>query len=182
MINISVILPTYNERDNIRKMIEVLKKNLPSVEIIIVDDDSPDKTYQVVEELYSKNNNLRLIKRKKKGLPSVIHDGINAAEGNVIVWLDCDMPPGIINNLIIQINSGYDIAVASRYIEQGVDAREPKFRVWSSKFINKFAKRLLHSSIHDLTSGFIAAKKDVFSRITLRGYYGDYCIDFLLRA
>jgi dolichol-phosphate mannosyltransferase len=92
------------------------------------------------------------------------------------------MSPGTISKLIAGISSDYDIAVGSRYIKDGNDARNSRARVMASRLINKLAQWLLRSFVCDLTSGFIASGKHVFRSITLDGYYGEYCIDFILRA
>ena len=98
---VSVILPTYNEKDNIPLLISEIFRQLPyETEIIVVDDDSPDGTWQVVEEMAKENQNLRLLRRvDKKGLVSALNDGIAVSEGDVVAWMDSDlsMPPEKLN-------------------------------------------------------------------------------------
>src|SRR3989344_7640290 len=130
---ISVILPTYNEKGNIVKLINSILSNVKNCEIMVVDDNSPDLTWKDVQKI--KKKNVKLIRRiKEKGLASAISRGIEESKGNVIVWMDCDLshPPSLIPELVKKLNK-YDIAVASRYVNGGADKR---------KFIRVFTSRI----------------------------------------
>lgn len=181
---ISVILPTYNEKDNVKTVIdEIIHNVLRLGEIIVVDDNSPDGTWAVVEDIAKRDNRIKLIKRvNERGLTSAIWTGIINAKGGYIVWMDCDMgmPPGLIPVLINELDS-CDIAVGSRYISGGGDLR-PLFRRITSRFLNNFSGFVLGIGIKDLTSGFIASKREIFNKIKLQGNYGEYCIRFLFEA
>ncbi|KPA13941.1 dolichol monophosphate mannose synthase [Candidatus Magnetomorum sp. HK-1] len=180
IFNVSVVLPTYNERENIQELIQRIEKSLGDrlLEIIVVDDDSPDLTWEIVKKYPKKS--VKLIHRlKKKGLSSAILDGIKTAKGSMIVWMDCDlsMPPEIIPDLILELNSN-DICIASRYAKGGKDIRSFP-RVFMSMLINKFAILMLGKTITDYTSGFVAVKKHVFNNITWNTTgYGEYFIEF----
>ena len=126
---ISIIIPTYNESQNIINILRSIKDNLPKnimAQTIVVDDNSPDGTGKLVED-YLKNikkmadYTIEIIHRKAKdGLGSAILKGIQHAKGDTIVVMDCDFshPPQIIPKLIESIKKyKYDIAVASRYIK-----------------------------------------------------------------
>jgi dolichol-phosphate mannosyltransferase len=180
---VSIVLPTYNEKDNIVDLIYGIQRNLgESVEIIIVDDDSPDKTWQHVERLV--NEHIKLLRRTdKRGLTSAIADGIALTKGNIVGWMDCDfsMPPEILPVLINTLDKA-DIAVGSRFIKGGLDDRDTPFEMLSTKLLNLFARLILTSKIYDYTSGFVVAKREVLEEIELRGDYGEYCIDFLYKA
>ena len=121
---ISIIIPTYNESQNIVKILKSIKENLPTniiSQTIVVDDNSPDGTGKIVEE-YLKDfkkiadHTIEIIHRKAKdGLGSAILKGIQQASGDTIVVMDCDFshPPQIIPKLIESIKKyQYDIAVA----------------------------------------------------------------------
>lgn len=181
---ISVILPTYNERDNVKQVIDIIIKNVPSLwEIIVVDDNSPDGTWAVVENAAMGDSRIKLIKRiNERGLTSAIWTGIINAKGDYIIWLDCDMgmPPGLIPNLIKELDY-YDIAVGSRYVFGAKDKRSI-FRKSISKLSNSLAGLILGTRIRDLTTGFVASKREVFRNIKLKGNYGEYCIRFLYEA
>lgn len=186
---VSVVLPTYNERDNIGPLIEAIieameKSGKMAPEIIVVDDDSPDGTWQVVEEIAAKNPHVRLIHRTaERGLTSAIATGIAQAKGEIVVWMDCDfsMPPELIPELVATLE-GADLAVGSRYVRGGMDVGHSLAGRLFSRAINFFASLFLDFSIKDYTSGFLAVRREVFERMDLRGDYGEYCIDLLYRA
>ncbi len=181
---VSVVLPSYNERDNVPEAIERISKALGSqlFEIIIVDDNSPDLTWKVVEEL--NHPKVKLIRRiNEKGLASALDDGIRAAQGDVIVWLDADLglPPEEIPGLVSKLDK-YDVAIGSRYIKGGKDPR-PFFRVFLSLMINGFAMLFLGSNVRDYTSGFAAVKKEVFDKVYFsRHGFGEYFVEFAYKA
>jgi len=183
-MKVSFVFPTYNEKENIVDLInEVKKLKIKNYEIIVVDDNSPDKTWEIVKNL--KDKNIRVIRRvNERGLASAISRGINEAKGDIITWMDCDMSmhPKYIPKLIKAIKNGYDIAIGSRYAKGGKDKR-PLIRVITSKMINLFANIVLNFNVLDYDTGFVAAKKDVFKKVPLstKGY-GDYCIDLLYKA
>lgn len=181
---VSVILPTYNERDNVGTVINEIIKCVPSLkEVIVVDDNSADKTWAVVEDIAEKNQKIKLIKRTdERGLAGAIWTGIRNAKGKYIVWMDCDMgmPPELIPELVRPLGRS-DIAVGSRYVAGGKDLRGPLRKI-CSYFINLFAMFVLGTNIRDLTSGFIAARREIFNKIRLKGNYGEYCIHFLYEA
>ena len=192
MNKVSVVLPTFNEKDNILPLILDIQNQLNNqeYEIIVVDDDSPDGTWKIVQKLREKDEKIHLIRRQgRTGLTSAISEGIDVVTGDVVVWMDCDlsMPPEKINDLLQKINDGYDLAVASRYtpgggmviIEKGQDSI---ISAVLSFLMNIAIQRILDSSFKDYTSGFIAVKKDIVDDIKLRGDYGEYFIDFIYRA
>jgi dolichol-phosphate mannosyltransferase len=182
---VSVVLPSYNEQDNIQEAISRITKAVGEKlhEIIVVDDNSPDGTWKIVEDLH--RSDVRLIRRlNEKGLASALADGIKAAKGDVIVWMDCDLglSPEEIPNLVNKIEQGYDVAIASRYVKGGKDPRPP-LRVFLSWMINGFAILFLGSAVKDYTSGFSAVKREVFDKISFsRKGFGEYFIDFAYHA
>lgn len=183
MHKVSIVLPTYNEKDNIIVLIKSIQEHLTnSTEIIVVDDDSPDKTWQLVEEL--NDDNVKILRRMDQNcLTTAISDGITKSAGEFVGWMDCDfsMPPETLPILVDALDE-YDIAIGSRYIKGGKDIRDTYVGIAGSILINTFAKYFLDPSITDYTSGFVMAKKKVLEDIGLRGDYGEYCIDFLYRS
>lgn len=184
-MNVTVILPTYNERENIPLLIEGIVKHVrPTPEILVVDDNSPDGTWQVVESLAQTHPTVRLIRRVgERGLTSALQRGISEARGDVVVWMDTDlsMPPEKVPDLLAMLPQ-YDLAVGSRYVKGGRDRGHSFAARAFSRTINFSAGLFLGFDITDYTSGFVAAKKEVFDHVTLRGDYGEYCIDLLYRA
>jgi len=176
---ISIIIPTYNESENIVKILssirEILPKNIPT-QTIVVDDNSPDGTGKIVDEYLKNvkkiaNNTIEIIHRKAKdGLGSAILKGIQQAKGDMIVVMDSDFshPPQIIPKLIESIKKyQYDIAVASRYTSGG------KIQGWSlkrklmSKFATIIAKKGLGIETNDPMSGFFAFKKNIIKELNI---------------
>jgi dolichol-phosphate mannosyltransferase len=186
-IHVSVVLPTFDERENIGPLIQALLTHLREVptEIVVVDDDSPDGTWQVVAGIAEQDERVRLLHRVgERGLTSAISAGIGQARGELVVWMDCDfsMPPEVVPQLVGAVDQGYDMAIGSRYVAGGRDVGHSFTGRAFSWTINFFASLFLGWQVRDHTSGFIAARREVFEHITLQGDYGEYCIDLLYRA
>lgn len=184
-MSVSVVVPTYNERDNISPLIEKTLAHVPDAEIIVVDDDSPDGTWREVEERWGHEPRVRLIRRlTERGLTSALADGIGAARGGKVAWLDADfnMDPSFLPVLFSALDE-VDVAVASRYVPGGEDGRASRLRVWGSVAANLVARGLLGAVVRDYTSGLMAVRRDVFAQVPFRRHYrhGDYCIDLLFR-
>lgn len=182
-MKVSVILPTFNEKENIASMLSQVMDSVTDLEeVIVVDDNSPDRTWEIVQGL--QNEKIKLIRRiNEKGLASAIAKGISFAKGDVVVWMDCDlsMPPSKIKDLVRSLESA-DIAVGSRYVNGGKDQRSFS-RVLTSRLMNLFANLFLGFVVRDYDSGFVAVKKEVFNSILLPSNgHGEYCIEFLYKC
>lgn len=125
---VSIVVPTYNEASNIKPLILELTKQLEShgfsnFEIIVVDDDSPDGTWRIVEDLARLDSRIRLIRRVgERGLGTAILRGIRDARGAYVIVMDADFqhPPAIVPKLLVTATQGgYDVVVASRYASGG---------------------------------------------------------------
>jgi dolichol-phosphate mannosyltransferase len=191
-VRVCTILPTYNERENIVPLIEgILRCAISPHLVLVVDDDSPDGTWRVVEALAAgRGSQVVLIRRQdEKGLTSAIQRGIDEAikayDADIVTWMDCDlsMPPQDVPRLVRAIvEDGAYVAVGSRWIPGGGDEAHGTMARTLSWIINHFAMLLLGRQVHDYTSGFIAARAEVLQRIRLQGDYGEYCIALLDRA
>jgi dolichol-phosphate mannosyltransferase len=169
---LSIVIPTYNEAENISRLLEGVTNALSSqvtVEILVVDDNSPDGTADLVET-YSKSTNLpnvqiRVIKRAAKlGLSSAILAGMQSAAGEIIVVMDSDLshPPETIPAMLEELRDPkYDIIVASRYIKGGSTIGWPLRRKLMSRSATKIAKYSLGVAIEDPMSGFFAVRRNV---------------------
>jgi len=105
---LSLIIPTYNERDNLPILLERIHRTLSGIdyEIIIVDDNSPDGTWAVAEQLSHKFSNIKVIRRSRKmGLASAFLRGLNHAEGNLVGLMDADLqhPPELLPKMLLEI-------------------------------------------------------------------------------
>ena len=168
---ILVVIPTYNESENIEKLIQELK----SLEhhIMIVDDNSPDGTSEIVENLKEKNNNLYLIKRESKlGLGSAYRDGFKAAMNmgyEFFVEMDADFSHQTIDlvEMIKNIDKA-DVIIGSRYIEGGGIKGWNYKRRLLSKLANLFTQILFGYHIKDSTSGFRIYNRESLEKINFQ--------------
>lgn len=191
MNKVSVILPTYNEKDNVLPLILDIQSQLNNqeYEIIVVDDDSPDGTWRIVQELEEKDDRIHILRRcGRSGLASAISEGIELSSGDVVVWMDADlsMPPEKIRDLLGEIDD-CDISVGSRYVPGGgmviiEKSQDSLLAMLLSLVMNIVIQRILDPSFKDYTSGFVAVRRRVLEDIELRGDYGEYFIDFIYRA
>ena len=167
---ISIIIPTYNEKENIPVLIERISKNVDkkSTELIIVDDNSPDGTWKLVEEVHKKHSWVRLLKREgKKGLTSAVLDGITVSKGENIVVMDADLshPPEKLSEVIELItNSDTDLVVCCRNIKGGGVKNWPIHRKIISMGATFLAKFFLGIKCSDPMSGFFAVKKSIITK------------------
>ena len=167
---ISVIVPTYNERENIKPLIERIGNILDqeAYEILVVDDNSPDGTAGIAESL-SIDYPVRIIHRPGKlGLASAVVEGIGKAEGDIIGVIDADLqhPPELITQLTEAIMEGNDIAIASRYVRGGGIDNWSFFRKMNSKVAILFARPLTKAK--DPMSGCFFLKREVVMAIDFK--------------
>jgi dolichol-phosphate mannosyltransferase len=191
-MSFSVILPTLNENGHIIKLIkeisQIFELNKKDFEIIVVDDNSNDGTFETVKDFQKNNTFLKTILRenKKKNLAFSINEGIFTAVYENIIWLDADFqhPPKYINQFIQKAND-YDAIICSRFLrESGRYFNDSKFEKEinenQSYLYNKLCRKILFEDITDYTSGYICVKKKFFNNYLLQGYYGDYFVDMIV--
>ncbi|BAY33368.1 GtrA family protein [Nostoc carneum NIES-2107] len=126
-IFLSLVIPTYKERDNIKNVVKILSQVLDECilgryELIVVDDDSPDRTWEVAKSLMEEYPQLRVMRRQQeRGLSSAVIRGWQAARGSILGVIDGDLqhPPEVLTQLVTEIEQGADLALASRHIEGG---------------------------------------------------------------
>jgi len=180
-MNLTVVLPTFNEEENISEMVKQLNKHAKPKEILVVDDNSKDRTAEFAKKA---GKNVRVIIRKKeRGVGFAIKRGINEAEGDLIAWMDADlsMPPSLLPKLIKKLKNS-DVVIASRYAEGGKDDR--RFARWfTSRALNFVAQIVLGYGIKDYNTGYVLAKREVLQKIDFNAEgHGEYCIEFIYRA
>jgi dolichol-phosphate mannosyltransferase len=176
---LSIVLPTYNESQNIVKMLDSIAQmvspySAAGAEIIVVDDNSPDGTAEIAS-VYAKNisNNKKLhvqvIRREGKfGLSSAIVAGLQSATGDMLVVMDGDFshPPQVIPSIIDALqDSSCDIVVASRYVKGGSIIGWPFKRRLMSKGATKIAQYGLGVEVKDPVSGFFAFRRHIIRGI-----------------
>ncbi len=177
MILLSVVIPTYNESMNIEKLIQcinsVFTENDIDGEILVVDDNSPDGTGDVVRELMVNYTNLRLLPRRKKEGLGVAHlAGYAEVHGDITVSLDADLShdPKEIPVMLARIEDGYDVVIGSRYVKGGKVEEKPIFNVIASKVAGILAKIGYGVNIADFTNGYRMFKSEVYESIKMCDY------------
>jgi dolichol-phosphate mannosyltransferase len=176
---VSIIVPTYNESQNILAILKSIEENLPKnkpVETIVVDDNSPDGTGGIVEEYINTvkkatGYTIGVIRRKaKEGLSSAILKGIESSKGQTIVVMDSDRshPPDIIPKMVDTLdNSECDIVVASRYVKGGSVSGWSIKRKLISKVATRIAQHGLGVGQKDPLSGFFAFRRNILDGLKL---------------
>lgn len=171
---ISIIIPTYNERDNLEELVSRIDRALAGLdyEIVIVDDNSPDGTADLARELSSKYPIKVKVRPGKMGLSSAVVEGLELAEGDVVAVMDADLqhPPELLPELYRRVTEGCDIAIASRYVKGGSVAGWGIVRRVISKGSILLAWILLPKvrGIRDPSSGYF-----MFRRSVVEGVVGE---------
>lgn len=183
-MKISIIIPTFNERDTLRILVNKILGILADIEIIIVDDNSPDGTGKLADNLAKKYKNIKVVHRKKRlGLSSAIILGFDNSKGKIVGVIDGDLshPPEAIPKLIEPIiKKESDFVIGSRNIEGGGVETWLLHRRIISKLATLLVKPL--TKVRDPLSGFFFLKKDVINNInfTSKGY--KICLEILVKG
>lgn len=193
MKKILIATATYNEYDNIKKLIQKIFTKYPKVNILVIDDKSPDKTYKLLKYLETKNKNLNSIIRKKKlGLNTAHKKIFNYALDNkydYLITMDADLshnPKDI--KKIIKFLKHYDFVIGSRYIKNG-KCKMSILRFILSKCANCLIKFILKTNLNENTTSFrgfnlnnMRMKKINLNRVSSSGYsFFMECIFYLIR-
>ncbi len=169
-MEISIVIPVFNEEDNIRPLYEELKKvlnNTKSYEIIFVDDGSTDRTFEILKRIRKKDNNLKVIKlRKNFGQTAAISAGIDYSKGKILVFMDGDMQndPRDIPKLIKEIKQGSDVVSGWRH-----DRKDSVSKRLFSKISNSLAKNITGVPIHDFGCTLKAYRREAIEELKLYG-------------
>jgi dolichol-phosphate mannosyltransferase len=166
-----VVLPTYNERENIGPYLEALHHAGADVDVLVVDDNSPDGTAEIARSLGAVHGRVRVLDRaSKEGLGSAYRAGFRRVldEGyDVVVSMDADLShdPAVIPTMLALIDDGADIVIGSRYVTGGGTTDWPVRRQLLSKWGNAYTRAILHLPVHDCTSGFRAYRASALTAI-----------------
>lgn len=172
----TIIIPTYNERENIETIILKIKMILPEVDILVVDDNSPDLTHQVVVGLQTRVSGLSLLLREKKaglgqaylaGFKKVLADG----QSEAVIMMDADLShdPSYLPQFFAAVQD-HDVVVGSRYIAGGGTTGWELWRRLLSKYGNYYARFIIGMPVHDCTGGFNLIKTDLLRRLDLAAF------------
>jgi dolichol-phosphate mannosyltransferase len=173
-VKIIVVIPTYNEAKNIEELVRRLLAVQESVQVLIVDDDSPDGTGKIADKLEKKyTGKVSVLHRKgKRGLGSAYIEGfqhvLKNMDADLIFSMDADFShdPKYLPGFVDKIGQGFDLVVGSRYIKGGGMSWELYRRILS-RGANLFAKNMLGFRINDLTGAFRCYKREVLASIPL---------------
>jgi dolichol-phosphate mannosyltransferase len=185
----SIILPTYNEKGNISELISQICSTLDAdridFEVIVVDDNSPDGTSQIVKDTFKNDSRIKLFVRNQQlGLATAIRYGIEKSSGDIVVVMDTDFnhDPQVLPQLIDFLNY-YDIVIGSRFVLGG--GMEDRVRYYLSAIYTIWLRFFLGIHIKDKLSGFFSIRKNKIVELGMDLIfigYGDFFIRLLLRA
>ena len=169
-----VIIPTYNERENLPLIVRRVQQARPDVHILVVDDASPDGTGELADELAQADpERLHVMHRAGKGglgAAYVAGFGWGLDRGYaVLVEMDADgsHPPEQLHRLLDAIDRGADLVIGSRYVKGGEVCNWPRRRLILSRTANTYSRILLGVDIHDITAGYRAYRREVLEKIDL---------------
>jgi dolichol-phosphate mannosyltransferase len=176
-----VVLPTYNERENVVALLRAVRAAVPDADVLVVDDNSPDGTATLVEETAAEQDQIKLLRRAgKQGLGSAYRQGFALAldEGyDVVVSMDVDFShdPAVLPELLRLIAAGADMVIGSRYVPGGATVDWPLHRRLLSRWGNRYTSFVLGLRVRDCTSGYRAYRADALRGIdpastTAEGY------------
>ena len=167
-----VIIPTYNESDNIKKAIQLVFKSAKNIDVLVVDDNSPDKTANVVKAMMKKDKRVNLIERKaKEGLGTAYIAGFKFAlkrNYDRILEMDADLShdPSEIPNFL-KASEEADVVIGSRYLNGVNVVHWPLRRLILSYGANIYSRVITGMPLHDTTSGFKCFRREVLEAVDL---------------
>jgi dolichol-phosphate mannosyltransferase len=172
-IELSVVIPTYNELDNIRALIGQVLEILEGTEaeVIVVDDGSPDGTGQVVAEIGRTEGRVRLVARDgKQGLASAVFDGASAATGRYVAVMDADFShdPEELPDMLAKAREGFDVVIGSRFVSGSGFVGQPVGRQLLSRALNLSVRLILQLRQHDVLTGFAMCRRDLITEMPTR--------------
>lgn len=168
-----IVLPTYNECENIATVLGAVRGVVPEADVLVVDDGSPDGTAKIAEELGADLGGIEVLRRpSKSGLGSAYRAGfrIGLERGyDVMVEMDSDLShdPASLPDLLAAVDGGADLAIGSRYVPGGSIPNWSWSRRAISKFGNFYARVVLGIHVRDVTAGFRAYRADALRAIDL---------------
>ncbi len=198
MSKILVIIPTYNESENISKMISDIKIVSENYHILVVDGNSNDNTVDIVKKIISKSDNIFLIQQNKKnGIGGAYCEGFSYAIKNKylkVIQIDSDLSHNPIDiPRLLEFSDNYDLIIGSRYINGISIINWPISRLFLSYFANLYAKLITGMNINDCTGGFKCINIEILKNINLnkinsQGYsfqielnYLTYCNNYKIK-
>jgi dolichol-phosphate mannosyltransferase len=170
IVKVTIVSPTYNEAENVTRLAHEVGTVLSGIdyELLIADDDSPDRTWAVAQELGGQNPRVRVLRRtKNRGLSPAVIEGFLSSSSDYVGVIDADLQhdPAILPQMIAALDSGAEIAVGSRYVEGGGTGTWNIARRFQSWVATKLARTFLGVELTDPMSGYFILRRDDFNRI-----------------
>ena len=171
-MNCTIMIPTYNERENIEPLIKQLLAVAPPCQILVVDDNSPDGTGQLVTQMARSNRRIELLTRlKRRGRGSAGIEGFKHALQNgadYLIEMDADFshPPRYVPIFLEEIRH-YDVVLGSRFAPGGEDHDRGIIRTNLTKLASFYVRTLLKIKIRDVSSGYRCFRREVFEKVDL---------------
>lgn len=162
IVRATVVVPTFNEIDNIERLLREVRKAAPDARVLVVDDGSPDGTAAKADELGAELGGIEVLRRtEKNGLGDAYRAGLRQAiddGAEICVQMDADLShdPAVLPALIANVEHGADLAIGSRYVPGGRTVNWPRRRRWLSRWGNRYAAGVLGLAINDATAGYRA--------------------------
>ena len=189
-MKVSVIIPMYNEEDNINRTLTEVRdvlKNYENYEVIVVDDGSHDKTFESAEKFALENRGILVLKHHTNmGMGRALRTGFENTTGDIIVTIDADLSysadqiPNLADELIY--DESVDMVVGSPYMEGGKVKNVPAFRLFVSKVANKFVGFSLSEKLSTVTAVLRAYRKEVLDSLELESNGTDINLEILSKA
>lgn len=186
---ISIVIPTYNEKGNILRLLSILKTQAKKqekylFEAVVVDDNSPDGTAAEIKKQFRPPFVTLIVRKKKKGLGTAIKEGILASSGEIIVGMDADLnhDPKVLPKIVSGLSYS-DLVIGSRFIKGG--GMEDKKRYYLTFVFNLILKHLFGFDSTDNLSGYYAIKRIKLKKLGLNKIYygyGDYHLRLVFYA
>ena len=167
-----VIIPTYNERENIEKIVPQVLEQDPSIQVLVVDDGSPDGTGAIADRMAKENDRIQVLHRRNKGgLGTAYLAGFKYAlekSYDLVFEMDCDFShdPKSVPRFLEAI-SDFDLVLGSRYINGGEVRNWPKSRYYLSYYANVYSRVITRLPVKDATGGFKCFRREVLEAINL---------------
>lgn len=171
-MRVTVVVPTYNEAGNIETVLGAVRRVLPSADILVVDDGSPDGTADLAEAVGEQLGGVEVMRRHSKdGLGAAYRAGFAQALANgaqACVQMDADLShdPAVLPALVSIVEHGADLAIGSRYVPGGVTLNWPQRRRWVSRWGNRYAAGVLGLAVNDVTAGYRVYRAEALERMS----------------
>ena len=178
MGRVIVVIPTYNEAENLPLIVPEVLAQRADLEVLVVDDSSPDGTGKIADELAESTGRVHVLHRRtKEGLGAAYRAGLAKAldlGADIVIQMDADFshPPDVLKTMLEEIES-YDVVLGSRYLNGITVVNWPIERILISYFGNTYAKAVTRLPISDTTGGFRCMRREALEKIGLEGVRSD---------